>query len=406
MTEKLGGKNLFTFLVCNIIGAGIFIIFPVLLKETKSVQKSMFSLLLSGLIVMAFGLCYAELGATYPEEGGDAVYLQKAYNTTMSIVFSIFSVYIILPLGVALMLKHMMGTTGIDPKYHIYITLVIVTALIAINYVSSDMVIKIQYVLTFCKTLALFVFVLFAILTSFNLIKTNNTEDCALKEGSIEDKSILSVLSGSTMVLWAFDGWNAGNFIGNRIRNPAFTFPVAILSAVGLVLVIYILFGISFMSVLSFNQIINTLDINDRTLVNDFFDSLEINDNVNSIVSTCINIIPPFGTMNGSFLIATSIIDSFTVDKENSNYLKLSGLVVFGLIVTLGVYIKETWRIVDSLSFFIYLWYGLSIIGILLLRNKDKEVKRDLKMPKLLIYFCAIMSPIIMFLSLKRLLIK
>lgn len=399
MTVTLGALKLFTYLLCNIIGIGIFVVFPVLLEQTKSFVKSILSLLLSSLVIMAFGLCYSELGATYPAEGGDAVYLHKAYHISMSIIYSTISVYIILPLGIALMLKFIMENIGIPKEYHIYVALIVIIILVISNWLSGDMLIKFQYLLTILKVFVIGIFILFAILTSLSFIEKNNTEDSAIKQGSIGDNEpFYKIFIGSASIVWAFDGWNAGNFIAHRVRTPGSSFPIAIVSVLCVVTLIYILFGVSFCSVLSFEQIINNNN-KSSNIVTNFFKHLRFNSKLKRILCLCINIIPPLGTLNGSFIAASSIIESFTINMQQGNIFKLFGLIGCGIVIFIGILEEKSKQLVNMMTIMIYIWYGLSIFAILLLRRKDATAKRPFKVPSFLIYFCLVSAPVVAFIS-------
>lgn len=396
MTEKLGARKLTLVLLCNIIGTGIFIIFPLLLQLTQSVINAIISLILAGTIVMAFGLCYAELGATYPQEGGDAIYLKKAYGIVTSIIYSIFSVYIILPLGAAIMLKYIFSVAKISDTFVMYCALFIVSCIIVINWCSCDVVIRVQLFLTYCKVFFLGVFMLIALLNFLNIIETRPNVDNELENNTIDSKFPLNIILGASSIFWAFDGWNAGNFIAHRVRNPSFSFPIAIIASLIIVTLIYIMFGISFMRVLSLDMI---RQIEHRELVSTFFERLNVDSMWFHILTLCINIIPPLGTLNGSFLVAASIVDSFTANMKHPSLYKFIGLFLFGIVVMIGISTQKVYSLVSTISIFIYLWYGLSIVAILVLRTKDKEVERKFMVPKPLIYFVISLVPVIISLS-------
>ena len=63
-----------------IIGAGIYETAPMVAKCLGSGPGVLGIWLAGGLLALTGALCYAELATTYPQEGGDYVYLTRAYG--------------------------------------------------------------------------------------------------------------------------------------------------------------------------------------------------------------------------------------------------------------------------------------------------------------------------------------
>jgi amino acid transporter len=86
-----------------IIGAGIYETAPTVAKCLGSAPVVLLAWLAGGLLALTGALCYAELATTYPREGGDYVYLTRAYGRWLGYMFGWSQLAIIRPGDIALM---------------------------------------------------------------------------------------------------------------------------------------------------------------------------------------------------------------------------------------------------------------------------------------------------------------
>lgn len=382
MTENLRTLNLSFILICNIIGAGVFIVPTIIFKNTKSVFLSIFIWVFAAGVVILMGLCYSELGSTYPFEGGDVIYLSKAYGKVACLIFSIVSVFAILPLGCALMTQKICGILECERPMKLIAMSCLLIIFVIINYKGNSLVIRIQYILTLLKMIVVSIFILLAVFVFFNIIKVKGDEKCAIHDNIDPDYTFKGVSSAFCFTLWSYDGWNTGNFIAHKIHNPARTFPRAITLALIVVSSIYVLINISYFYVLPASVFLDYK----TDLIKSYFLNLDINNSLQKFFAILINVIPPLGTLNGSFLVGASIIDSLVTEQENKSIIRAIGIFFFGILVMCFSSMQDPSTILNKISFCTYLFYGLSITSILVLRKKDKDVRRDFKIPNIIIY--------------------
>ena len=79
-TRQLSLFDSTCILVGIIIGAGIFETAPTVAASCPGAAAVLGIWLVGGLLALAGALCYAELATAYPREGGDYVYLGRAYG--------------------------------------------------------------------------------------------------------------------------------------------------------------------------------------------------------------------------------------------------------------------------------------------------------------------------------------
>lgn len=395
MTKKLNVRNLVILLMCNTIGTGVFFLPKIILQNALTIPVALSCWIVAATISILLGLCYSELGSSLPFEGGDAVYLKNAFGQTASNVFSFTSVVAILPLGSALITNNIISSFDLNKKYQLLITIGLITCLALINFSGNSLVFKLQYILTILKMIVVAIFVILAFLVFSRVIKVCHNEKSALEEIFIERKSEKNYFLGITIALfstlWSYDGWNSGNFIAHQIYKPYKTLPVAITLTIVIVCFIYTLINLAYFYVLPYN----TLTLSNNNLMFDYFNNLNIPNSMRKFFVFLVNVIPSLGTLNGSFLVSTAIIDSFINDRKNKNQLKPLALGLFSIFIVILCQQKKISAILDKINFFVFLFYGLSVSSIFFIRKKNKDVLKKYKANNGVIIFCIFFSSLV-----------
>jgi len=86
-----------------IIGVGIYEATPDIAASMSSSAALLGVWCIAGIISLCGALCYAELSSTYPEEGGDFVYLSRAFGPALGFLFGWANFLIIRPGSIAAM---------------------------------------------------------------------------------------------------------------------------------------------------------------------------------------------------------------------------------------------------------------------------------------------------------------
>ena len=97
LKKELSLINATSLIVGTIVGSGIFISPTGILRKTQSVGLALMVWLGAGIIAMAGGLCYAELGTSIPKSGAEYAYLMEAFGPLPAYLFSWTSVLITSP---------------------------------------------------------------------------------------------------------------------------------------------------------------------------------------------------------------------------------------------------------------------------------------------------------------------
>jgi amino acid transporter len=80
-----------------IVAAGVYRSSPTIASLTPSIPWLIGLWLAGGLLSWIGALCYAELATTYPNEGGDYVYLTRAFGRPIGFLFAWCQLWIVRP---------------------------------------------------------------------------------------------------------------------------------------------------------------------------------------------------------------------------------------------------------------------------------------------------------------------
>ncbi|TBU07834.1 amino acid permease [Hamiltosporidium magnivora] len=383
MEQKLTTKNLTFLIICNTIGSGVFLFSHIAFSHVRSTTVTLICWIISGIISMGIGLCYAELGSKYPKDGGDAVYLTESFGKYAGYIFSIISVLIILPGGSSIMCKSMgehLKILNIEENVAIACIILIFgfINIIRIEY-------KTQYFLTGAKLFVIVIFVFFAGLSLFLKTTSESTFNSPNNEFTGDNK-IFRIFSVIFNTLWPYDGYNTGNFIASKIFNPSKTLPRATIISLVFIILIYLLINVSFMRVLPFEVMADT----NSSIMIEYFNYLDFKVPLKNTLPYLIMIIPAAGTLNGSIFVSISIINSFVPPQAQKRALKLGMIILYSFLIYIYTFINKLENILGKISFCTFLFYGLSAVSLIILKKRER--KNGYEVNRIIPYFVIIFS--------------
>jgi amino acid transporter len=103
VTGSLGLWDAVSIIVGIVVGAGIYQTAPFILKHVDSPQTALITWGAAGLLSLIGALCYAELATAYPRDGGDIIYLTRAYGPWCGFLFGWVQLTVILTGSIGMM---------------------------------------------------------------------------------------------------------------------------------------------------------------------------------------------------------------------------------------------------------------------------------------------------------------
>uniref|UniRef100_A0AC35U130 AA_permease domain-containing protein n=1 Tax=Rhabditophanes sp. KR3021 TaxID=114890 RepID=A0AC35U130_9BILA len=253
--HKMGFLGASSYVIGNIIGSGIFITPASILRCTGSVGLSLVIWLGCALIAILGSLCYIELGTSIREAGCDFAYIcyvkwygvafsfmwvsvLMTYPATVAIISETFGQYIVEGLSIYICIPEEYA-----PLCQKLFGFSLMLLVMWMNFFSlSKFAAKFQVVATVAKLVSCGLIILTGFYYYFFKGWTENLDDL-WTDSKFETGSLVMAFYGG---LWAFSGWDILNYGAGEIKNPKRNVPLALLSGIIVVTLVYISINVAY----------------------------------------------------------------------------------------------------------------------------------------------------------------
>jgi amino acid transporter len=239
-----------SIIVGIIIGSGIYEAVPRIAAAVDSPQVFLATWLLGGLFALMGSLCYAELAAAWPEEGGDYVFLTRAFGRPVGFLFAWTAFWVIRPGSVgamAFVFAKYAGRVGLGGPALFWASSA-VAVLTVVNVLGVRSGKWTQNLLTVAKLGGL------AAVVAVGLLWPCGGEQAAGLPGHVGEAGSNFGLA-MILVLYAYGGWNDMSYVGAEVRNPERNIFRALLLGAGTVTAAYLMANLAFLQALGFRGV-------------------------------------------------------------------------------------------------------------------------------------------------------
>ncbi|MBL9093167.1 MAG: amino acid permease [Planctomycetaceae bacterium] len=222
-----------SIIVGIIIGSGIYEALGLVAGNVADGRTLAGLWIVGGLFALLGSLCYAELATRFPEEGGDFVYLTKAYGRGVGLLFAWTQLWIIRPGSIgALACVFADYATQLQPLgSHSLLVYACVSVLVlsGLNMLGVRQSTRVQNVLTAAKVLGL------ALLAIAGLFGTQEVGGAPPARATETNWSLAMIF-----VLFAYSGWNEMGCVAAEVREPRRNILRALLLGAAVVTLVYL----------------------------------------------------------------------------------------------------------------------------------------------------------------------
>jgi APA family basic amino acid/polyamine antiporter len=238
--------------VGSMIGSGIFIVSAESARNVGTAGRLLLVWAVAGFLTLLAAASTAELGVLYPEAGGPYVFFREAYGELAGFLYG-WSLVLVAQSGtiaaVAVAFAKFLGVLvpSLTPGGAKLVAIGVVALLTATNANGLKTGTRIQNVLTTIKIAALLALMLagLALFASRPALGSPPLE--AAPSGLL---LALAFATASVGPLFSQSAWTNVTFAGAEVRDPARTFPRALLIGCALVGSLYVLTNVSYLKVL------------------------------------------------------------------------------------------------------------------------------------------------------------
>ncbi len=222
--------------VGNMIGVGIFTTPGSVASKLPSAPLLFLAWILGMFLAMCGALSYAELGAAYPQAGGNYVFLREAYGPLWGFLYGWTAAFITQAGTVAVLAIGFTKYAGItDPTAAIAVSWGLILLFGGLNYAGVKVGASTLDVITFLKILSALALVGAGMMWG----KGNFSHFHASPTTAVFLPTALA--TALIPVMYTYSGWNATVYVGSEVENPSRIIPLSLISGVLVTASIYLL---------------------------------------------------------------------------------------------------------------------------------------------------------------------
>jgi basic amino acid/polyamine antiporter, APA family len=406
------------------IGSGIFIVSADIARTVGSPGLLVLVWVITGVLTVIGALSYGELAGMMPHAGGLYVYLREAYSPLVGFLygwttFLVIQTGTIAAVGVAFAKftgllvpwfseKHILLTVlGLKISAAQLLAIVSIVVLTWLNMRGLRTGKAIQGVFTVTKTLALGGLILLGFVVGANAAaikanwavfwKASWTHMAAGQVVSVEPLAGLMLLAaiGAAMVgsLFASDQWYGVTYIAGEVKNPRKNIPLSLALGAGIVILLYVLANIAYITILPVHGSPAAADVVGRGIQFAQFDRVGtaaaemIFGGPAAIIMAVLIMISTFGCNNGLILSGARVYYAMAKDglffnatgTLNKKCVPGTALVVQGVWASLLCLSGTYSDLLDYVVFAALIFFVLVVSAVFILRKKRPDWERPYK---------------------------
>ena len=395
LKRTLNLKDSISVVVGSMVGCGIFIVSADIARQVETAFLLIIVWLLAGLFSLSGAIAYAEPVLNIKEDGGQYIFLKKMYNDLTAFLYgwslllviqtaTIGAVCIAVGKFLGILFPQISSTNYlIETPYFSFSTqqlcaLIICCLLTYINSRGIKYGVLTQNIFTVTKVLSIVGVIVFGVFLGCNIETITSNFPYLLKLSDLSFSTMEVVATATVGAIFAMVTWNNITFISGEVKNPEKNIPQSLFWGVVIVMVLYLLINILYVSSIPIEQI--------KTAPEDIV-AVVLMQNITGVIGkfiiAVIILISACGSANGLIMTGARVYyqmakDGLLFDKlaivnkktnvpENSLLLQCIWSSVF--IVFCGNYSE----LLDYVIYAALIFYVLTVIGIFVYRFKNKE---------------------------------
>jgi APA family basic amino acid/polyamine antiporter len=377
--HKIGFNTAVSVVIANMIGTGVFTSLGFQVMGLQSGFSIILLWIVGGVLALCGALTYGEIGAAFPESGGEYNYLSKLYHPALGFLSGWVSLTVgfAAPIAAAsVALAHYV--TKIYPQAQANVisfsVIIVITAVHSVNLRAGSLF---QRGFTWVKIVCILMFV------GFGLFYVPQHHISFLPGPGVWTDIFSTAFAGSLIyVVYAYSGWNAAAYISGEIANVKQNLPRALFVGTLVVMAIYTILNYVFLYTVPISELKGTLEVGYLS-ANKIFGP-----QVGQFMSLVIAVLL-ISTISAMILAGPRVIQSMgnnihglrffaTANKNNVPYVAI----IFQSIIALVLVLTSSFEsLITYVGFTLNIFTFLTVAGVFVLRFKFKHLNTSYKTP-------------------------
>jgi basic amino acid/polyamine antiporter, APA family len=279
LVRAIGLGSAILFVAGSVIGSGIFLTTGNMAVSIPSAALLLTAWILGGVLAIAGGLTYAEMGAMFPRSGGVYVFLSEAFGPLVGFLYGWAALLVVISGGLAAVSvgfaeylgyffpavssRHVvlsagtpLGTLSISTSQLAAASLIAVLG--AINYVGVRWGNLVNVVMTAVKIAALSSLPLMALIVT----RVHPSFTPVIPPDLARPAASFGV--AMIAVLWTYEAWYFVTYAAGEVKDPQRTIPRALVGGILLLTSVYVIVNVAYLFALSIDEMKGVTRIAER----------------------------------------------------------------------------------------------------------------------------------------------
>ncbi len=387
LVRGLGGLEATTLVVGGIIGTTIFLVTSDIANVVGSPLLVMVTWLVAGLLAGASALCFAELSAALPQTGGTYVFLKRAYGSElvafsfawmMCFTYATGAIAVVAIMASTYLMPILQALGLISGEYISTGAICLIAILTALNARGVHQGGITQNLITFTKIGLILALIAGAlILAELNFSSVLSTGDSADSLGS----TLKNISTAMILCLFSYSGAFFVTHVAEEVREPEKNIPRAILIGFTIVLILYLVLNIVYLSVLSFEEVRTS-----QRIAGDM--TAKLIGPAGAIVVAFIICCSSIGVLNAQLLNYPRI--PFALARDGLFFKNIAvvnektgvpthALILIGGVASLYAVTGSYSQILGFVAFVAHIFICLAVVAVIVLRIREPDLPRPYK---------------------------
>ncbi len=419
LVRSLGLGYVVIFVVANIIGSGVYKKIAPMAAELHSSVWILIAWIVGGIITLFGALSNAEVAGLLADTGGEFVYFKKIYNRFFAFLYG-WSLFTVIQTATISSLAYVFAQSlnSIVPIPEVFPSLqhftiggvfypfqdfgVKLIAILLILFLTSVNISGLKTGAGVSRAIMMLVFTGLAVIVIFGLGSVHKMPANFMEIGTVTNGAVTlsSFYTAMLAAFWAYQGWVSVGFIGGEVKNPHKNIPKGIVLGVFVVIFIYLLVNVTYMTLLSIPQLeqVNAAgnQIAAVEAVRSFWGAGGV------LFISLLILLTTLGCTNASILTGARPYYAMAKDrlffkgvgKLNKANVPSNSLIFQGVWSSVLVLSGTFDQLTDMIIFAVFIFYGATSLGVFILRRNMPDAYRPYKVwgypvvPAVFILFC------------------
>jgi APA family basic amino acid/polyamine antiporter len=375
--HKIGFNTAVSIVIANMIGTGVFTSLGFQVLGIESGFALIILWVVGGILALCGALTYGEIGAAFPESGGEYNYLSKLYHPAVGFISGWVSVTVgfAAPIAAAAVALGQYVSKVYPSVNAVVLALSIIAIITLIHSINLKAGSLFQRIFTIVKVVCIVMFVGFGL---FHVPEhtVNFSADTTAWNDIFSKGFAISLI----YVTYAYSGWNAASYISGEMKDAKRNLPKALFVGTLIVMVIYTLLNYVFLYSVPIPELKGVLEVGYLS-ANKIF-GVQVGQFMSLVIAVLL-----ISTISAMVLAGPRVMKSMGTDIKGLRFFAVSNknnvpyvAIIFQSVIAVVLVLTSSFQsLITYVGFTLNLFTFLTVAGIFILRFKHKHIETSYK---------------------------